>query len=99
MVTFHLFVRPAIDRMLGRAETGLRTGQAFLDEDIDLAPGRMQFLRGVLVGDGPELRVAAYPEQKSGVLKSMVRSRVLIVVDADVARLQRGEEVDILFLE
>jgi molybdopterin molybdotransferase len=99
MVTFHLFVRPALDRMLGRAETGLRAGRAVLEEDIDLAPGRLQFLRGVLVGGGPELRVAAYPEQKSGVLKSMVRSRVLIVVAADAARVAKGEKVDILFLD
>jgi molybdopterin molybdotransferase len=99
MVTFHLFVRPALDRMLGRAETGPRAGKAVLEEDLDLAPGRLQFLRGVFVGDGPELRVAAYPEQKSGVLMSMVRSQVLIVVAADATRVAKGEKVDILFLD
>jgi molybdopterin molybdotransferase len=99
MVTFHLFVRPALNRMLGRREPGARSGKAVLEQGIDLEPGRMQFLRGVLVGDGPQLRVAPYPDQKSGVLKSMVRSRVLIVVAADVPWVAKGQEVDILFLD
>jgi molybdopterin molybdotransferase len=99
MVTFHLFVRPVLDGMLGRREPGPRSGKAVLDQEIDLESGRMQFLRGALVSDGPQLRVAPYPDQKSGVLKSMVRSRVLIVVPADVTRVAKGQEVDILILD
>jgi molybdopterin molybdotransferase len=99
MVTFHLFVRPAIDKMLGRRTPGLRAGKAVLEKEIALKPGRTQFLRAVLAGDGPELRVDPFPDQKSGVLRSMVRSRALIVVPADVSRIERGGVVEILFLE
>jgi molybdopterin molybdotransferase len=99
MVTFHLFVRPAIDRMLGRTETGLRPGTAVLEEEIVLDPGRTQFLRAVLSADGPELRVNPFPDQRSGVLRSMVRSRALIVVPAETGRLEKGQPVDILHIE
>lgn len=99
MVTFHLFVRPAIDRMLGRRSPGPRAGRAVLQEPIKLKPGRTQFLRGILAGEGPEARVRPYPDQRSGVLKSMVRSRVLIVVPPEASRLEKGAEAEILFFD
>jgi molybdopterin molybdotransferase len=99
MVTFLLFVRPAIDKMLGRKEIGPRRSKAVLSAGIALKPGRRHFLRGILEDAGPVLRVAAYADQKSGVLRSMVRSRVLIEAPADVERLESGREVDIIFTE
>ena len=99
MVTFLLFVQPAIERLLGRKNPGPRGGRAVLAEDIVLKPGRTQFLRGVLDAEGPVLKVAPYPDQKSGVLRSMARSRVLIVVPADVSRLEKGQDVEILYID
>jgi molybdopterin molybdotransferase len=99
MVMFHLFVRPAIDLMLGRRRTGLRSAKALLEEEIAVRPGRTQFLRGRLVGEGPMLRVQPFPDQRSGVLRSMVKSRVLIMMPADLARLEKGREVEVLFLD
>jgi molybdopterin molybdotransferase len=99
MVTFFLFVRPAVDRMLGRVAPGPRAGRAVLETGIVLTPGRMQFLRGVLAREGPCLKVAPYADQKSGVLRSMVHGKVLIVVPADIARIEAGREVDILYMD
>jgi molybdopterin molybdotransferase len=99
MVTFLLFVRPAIDRMLGRAVPGAQSGRAVLSGDIELKPGRTQFLRGVLADGGPILKVSPYDDQRSGVLRSMVRSRVLIVVPPDVRRIEAGREVEIIFMD
>lgn len=99
LVTFHLFVRPAVDRLLGRAAIGPRPAMAVLGETIVVTPGRTQFLRGCLAGNGPRLEVAPYEDQRSGVLRSMVRGRVLIVVPAEAARLEAGREVEILFLD
>jgi molybdopterin molybdotransferase len=99
MVTFHLFVRPAIDTMLGRAETGPRPGKAVLARTIVLEPGRTQFLRAVLAVEGAELRADPFPDQRSGVLRSMVASRALIVVPSTTGRLEKGALVDILHLE
>jgi molybdopterin biosynthesis enzyme len=45
------------------------------------------------------LRVDPFPDQRSGVLRSMVKSRVLIMVPADSSRIEKGREVEILFLD
>ncbi len=99
LVTFLLFVRPALDRLLGRTAAGAPAGRAVLDEAVAVKPGRTQFLRGRLVGPGPVLKVAPYPDQRSGVLRSMVHGRVLIVVPAGASRLEAGREVEILFAD
>ncbi len=99
MVTFILFVRPAIDRLLGRAVPGPGSATALLAETIVLKPGRIQFLRGRFVGRGPVLKVAPYEDQRSGVLRSMVRGRVLIVIPADTARVEAGREVEIILMD
>jgi len=99
MVTFLLFVKPAVDAMLGRRVLGPEAGRAVLAADLTLKPGRTQFLRGVLRDGGPVLRVAPYSDQRSGVLRSMVRSRVLIVVPADVRHIEAGREVEIIFMD
>ncbi len=98
MVTFTLFVRPALDRMLAKAEPAPARAAALLDEEIRVKPGRTQFLRGVVKRRGPQLRVAPYANQRSGVLRSMVESGVLIVIPKDVDRVPRDGTVEILEL-
>jgi len=99
MVTFYLFVRPAIDKMLGKKQIGLRSGKAILMEDISFKPGRRQFLRGTVDQSGLVIQVVPFPNQKSGVLKSMVKSNVLIVVPPEIEMMEKGEEVEVLYLD
>ncbi len=99
MVTFYLFVRPALDKMLGKTQTGPRYGRAILLEDLSLKPGRTHFLRGILEQDGVVVQVRPFHDQKSGVLKSMVKSNVLIVVPPTLEAVERGEEVGIIYLD
>jgi molybdopterin molybdotransferase len=99
MVTFHLFVRPAIGRLLGRTVPGMASATAILDAPVAVTPGRTQFLRGRLAGHGPALEVIPHEDQRSGVLRSMVGGRVLIVVPAGTARIEAGAEVEILFMD
>lgn len=99
MVTFLLFVEPALAAMGGRRGPAGGTGRAVLAEGITVRPGRTHFLRGVVVEPGPVLKVAPYADQRSGVIRSMVRGRVLIVVPAEAARLDAGREVDVIFMD
>ena len=99
LVTFHLFVRPAIDKMLGKKELGPRKGKAILLEDLSLKTGRKHFLRGILDQNGVVLQVHPFPNQKSGVLKSMVKSKVLIVIPPEIGAVEKGEEVEIIYLD
>jgi len=99
MLTFQLFVRPAIDKMLGKNKIGLPAGRAILLDNLTLKPGRRQFIRGILDRDGMVMQVMPFPFQKSGILKSMVKSNVLIVVPPEIEAMEKGEEVEILFLD
>ncbi len=99
MVTFHLFVRSAVARMLGRKDARPRMGRAILGGGLRLKPGRLQFLRGNLVGRGPVARVEIHSDQRSGVLRSMVESRVLILAPPEATRLERNQEVEIVLLD
>jgi len=98
MVTFHLFVRPAIDKMLGKKQIGLVKGKAILMEDLVVKTGRTHFLRGIIDRTEAVLKVKPFPVQKSGVLKSMVKSNVLIVIPSEIANVKKGEEVEVFFL-
>lgn len=80
MVTFELFVRPVIRKMMGHAlpfRAGLKVRVA---EGIRLGPPLQHFLRAVVEPGpaGPTARLAG--PQGSGILTSMVRANALLVV-------------------
>jgi molybdopterin molybdotransferase len=82
MVTFELFVRPAIRRMMGHALPFRRAVPVTLAEPVRLGPVLQHFLRAV-VTDGEEGRppVARLTgPQGSGILTSMVRANALLIV-------------------
>lgn len=98
MVTFALFAGPLLDVMLGKREPGLRRGKATLVEGRSLKPGRRKFLRGRLHEAEGTLYVRLFPDQESGILRSMVESDVLVDVPDAVDRLPTGSPVEILYL-
>lgn len=80
MVTFELFVRPAIRRMAGHALPFRRAVPVRAAERITLGPRLQHFLRAVVTetGAGTEARLTG--PQGSGILTSMVRANALLVV-------------------
>lgn len=98
MVCFELFVSPLLDVMLGKREKGLRSGVALLVEGRKLKPGRRKFLRGRLHETEGRLYVRLFPDQESGILRSMVESDVLVDVPEGVDRLETGSMVNIVHL-
>jgi len=80
MVTFELFVRPAIRAMAGHGLPFRRTIQVRMAEAIALRPTLQHFLRAVVTETptGPEAKLTG--PQGSGILTSMVRANALLVV-------------------
>jgi molybdopterin molybdotransferase len=80
MVTFELFVRPAIRKMCGNALPFRRSVPVRMAEPISLKPKLQHFLRGVVDEgrDGPEARLTG--PQGSGILTSMVLANALLVI-------------------
>jgi molybdopterin molybdotransferase len=80
MVTFELFVRPAIRTMCGHPLPFRRAVAVRLTEPVSLKPKLQHFLRGI-VSDGPagpEARLTG--PQGSGILTSMVLANALLVI-------------------
>ncbi len=98
MVCFQLFVRPALDRITGRSSEGMKKGRALLAHGVKTRAGRRKFLRGRVVPEGPAMKVETYPDQKSGVLSSMLEAEVLVDVPGDWTEVVEGTEVDVWWM-
>lgn len=80
MVTFELFVRPAIRAMSGHRLPYRRTIAVRTAEPISLRPTLQHFLRAIVTDGpaGPEARMTG--PQGSGILTSMVLANALLIV-------------------
>ena len=99
MVTFELFVRPALLRMAGCRELGRPIVIAELSETIEKPKGKTHFIRGIVRREGDRLRVGSTGGQDSGVLTSMVRANGLIVLPQDEERFGSGQTVEVRLLQ
>jgi molybdopterin molybdotransferase len=101
MVTFELFVRPALRRMLGHRLPFRRTIPVLLGEPITLGPKLRHFLRAVVTPDGPTgaLTARLTGPQGSGILTSMARANALLIVPDDRSTVAAGETLTALVLD
>jgi molybdopterin molybdotransferase len=99
MVTFELFVRPAIRKMSGHALPFRRSVPVRLAEPISLKPRLQHFLRAVVSegADGPEARLTG--PQGSGILTSMVAANALLVIPEGQFETPAGAVVQALRLD
>lgn len=98
MVTFELFVRPAIRKMMGQALPFRRTVPVRAAEPISVKPRLQHFLRGLVTDgpDGPEARLTG--PQGSGILTSMVQANGLLVIPEGQFETPAGATVQALIL-
>ncbi len=99
LVTFELFVRPALLRMAGHRRCLRRLVRARLEETVEPAPGKETYLRCRLEHDEEGWRATLSGPQGSGVLSALARADGLVVVPADAGRLEPGSEIDVLPLD
>src|SRR6266576_5944163 len=104
MVTFELFVRPVIRRMLGHRLPFRRTVPVCVGEPIKLGPKLRHFLRAVVVpegsvGGGGKLTARLTSPQGSGILTSMARANALLIVPEDRLSVAAGETLAALLLD
>jgi len=95
MVTFELFVRPAIRRLQGQALPFRRTVPVIVREPITLGPKLRHYLRAIV--DEGEARLTG--PQGSGILTSMARANALLIVPADMSTVPAGTELLALILD
>jgi len=102
MVTFELFVRPAIRRLLGHRLPFRRTVPVCVGEPIKLGPKLRHFLRAVVQPEGSAggtLTARLTGPQGSGILTSMARANAFLIVPEDRPTVAAGETLPALLLD
>ena len=100
MVTFLVFVRPALQRLMGCEAPAPLLLRARCTEALRKRPGRSEFLRGIVhLDDQGRLSVRTTGPQGSGVLNSMVQANGLIVLHHDQGQTNPGDMVDVMMFE
>jgi molybdopterin molybdotransferase len=91
MVTFELFVRPVVRRMLGHTRLFRRPIPVVLEEPVSIGARLTHFLRAIVTtrGDGTVTARLTGP-QGSGILTSMSRANALLVVPEDQPSVNAG---------
>jgi molybdopterin molybdotransferase len=98
LVTFELFVRPALRRMQGMAALFRRPVPAVLDQDISIGAPLTHFLRAIATPRDNVLHVRLTGPQGSGLLSSLVLANALLVVPPDRPSTRAGESLSALLL-
>jgi molybdopterin molybdotransferase len=96
MVTFQLFVVPAIDLLSGAPARPLPFLKATLAQAMKEKPGMTHFLPARVQFDSGEARVKALPWQGSGDTVTMAKANCLLVVGPHIQMLAAGENVNVL---
>jgi molybdopterin molybdotransferase len=97
MVTFELFVRPALRRLAGDPRLFRPRATARMGAVLDNPGPRWGYLRVQLAAEAGGLVARATGEQGSGILTSMLRADALAVVPPDT-RLEPGQPVEVILL-
>jgi molybdopterin molybdotransferase len=96
MVTFDLFVRPAIDILSGTEPRPLPFIEATLTAPLSEKAGLTHFLPAKLTWRGDKAHVSSVPWQGSGDVVAMAHANCLLVVPADRETIEAGERVHVL---
>ncbi|GAA4656183.1 molybdopterin molybdotransferase MoeA [Arthrobacter cryoconiti] len=99
VVSFELFLRPALSEILGAPEPRRRV-LATLEHALDSPAGKYQVRRGIY--EGPEFESAASVREVGGpsshLLASLAQANALIHIPAGVTELESGAKVEVWLL-
>jgi molybdopterin molybdotransferase len=96
MVTFELFVAPAIDLLSGAEARALPLVEARLAEALREKPGLTHFLPARMEWRGRVPEVQAVRWQGSGDIAALAKANCFLVVPADRENIEIGESVSVL---
>jgi molybdopterin molybdotransferase len=100
MVSFELFVRPALRKMQGYPNLFRRTVTVTLEEEVKIGAKLTHFLRGIVTRtQSGELTARLTGIQSSGVLTSMVKGNALLIVPETAPKVEKGAQLQALMLD
>jgi molybdopterin molybdotransferase len=99
MVTFELFARPAIRKMMGHPLPFRRSVPVTAAGPISLKPKLQHFLRGIVEERNNGLEARLTGPQGSGILTSMVQANALLVIPEGQFETPEGARLSALLLD
>ncbi len=99
MVSFEMFVRPALLKMQGMTEWQRPTVDATLMDEIEHKDERRHYVRVHLAWEAGEYRAHLTGAQGSGILSSMVKANALAVIPEEWDHAPAGVRVQALILD
>ena len=100
MVSVELFGRPAIFKMLGRADWERTTIKAITRDKVANTDGRRFYARCIVTqGEDGRWYADLTGPQGSGILTSMSAANALTIIPEDVPEAKPGDEIDVMMLD
>lgn len=99
VVTYHLFVLPALHKMSGINPVGLPKVKVVLDQEVKMDPQRAEYHRVIVQARGDGLLYATSTGfQRSSAIGSFKGANALLCLPAKKGVLGKGERVDALLM-
>ncbi|MFC1915250.1 gephyrin-like molybdotransferase Glp [Chloroflexota bacterium] len=99
IVTFELFARPAILKMMGRKNLTKPTIKAVLEEPVVNTDDRRVYTRAIVEKRGDQYFARPTGPQGSGILTSMNLANGLVIVPEDKAEIKAREVAQVIMLD
>jgi molybdopterin molybdotransferase len=100
MVSFELFVRPVLRKMLGYSTLFRRTVTVIVEEDVKIGAKLMHFLRAnVTRNEDGTFSARLTGQQSSGALTSMAKANALLIVPETSPKVAKGSQLPALMLD
>jgi molybdopterin molybdotransferase len=99
MVSFELFVRPALLKMMGKKKFAKPTVEAIMEQSITKTGGRRIYDRVIVERRGNQYFARLTGPQGSGILTSMSCANGLVVIPEDKKEVNKGEVVQVIMLD
>ncbi len=98
-VTFDLFVRPALEKMLSLKNRENITLKAILTEDVKKKKGRVEYKRGIFYKNKNKYYVRVSGLQGSNILSSLANANCYIKLRSDLDSIKKNMMIDIIPFE
>lgn len=99
MISFEVFARPAIYKMMGRNDWARPVIKARMEQSFKNNDGRRIFARVVVAKQGTDYVARLTGEQGSGVLTSMTRANGIAVIPETASDVKAGDMLPVMILD
>jgi molybdopterin molybdotransferase len=99
MVSFELFIRPAILKMMGKKNFTKPMVAAIMEDSIKKTGGRRIYDRAIIEKRDGKYYARLTGPQGSGILSSMSQANGLVIIPEDKKEVNKGEVLQAMMLD